>query len=446
VNLPRGWTVATFAEVGRWRGGGTPSKSNPDFWLGGYIPWVSPKDMKSSFVNDSGDHITPSALTNSSTDLIEAGAVLIVTRSGILRHTLPVAMNTVPVAINQDLKAVNPFDGILAEFLRYLLVNFGDDILHECAKSGTTVDSLDFDRLKDRAIQLPPRAEQRRIVTKLDELTARLARARAELDRTILLASNLRAAVLRSYFSGEATQNWPRVMIEEILTEGLIGLVRSKEEQQSTGTPYVRMNHYDLEGRWNVDKLTYVSCTKDEIQRFSLRQGDVLFNTRNSVELVGKVAIWPGGNESFVYNNNLLRMRFREGVFAEFLGRYMMSPPFKEALAQHKSATTSVAAIYQRSLYKLLVPLPSLEQQRDIVLRIEAASARADRLEAEGVRVRVLLDRLESAILARAFKGELVLQDPNDEPASALLDRILAQRASAPKVRQKPRNGSRATA
>jgi type I restriction enzyme S subunit len=277
--------------------------------------------------------------------------------------------------------------------------------------------------LEEHQFPLPPLAEQRRVVAKLDVLADRIARARGELDRTILLASNLRAATLRSVFSGELAQSWRRAAVEEILTEGLIGLVRSKEDQQSTGTPYIRMNHYDLEGRWNDDKLTYVSCSEGELRRFSLREGDVLFNTRNSVELVGKVAIWPGSKGTFVYNNNLLRMRFREGILSQFVGRYMMSPLFQGALAQYKSATTSVAAIYQRSLYKLPVPLPPLEEQHEIVTRIELAFARADRLEAEATRGRALLDRLESSILAKAFRGELVPQDPNDEPASVLLDR-----------------------
>jgi type I restriction enzyme S subunit len=91
------------------------------------------------------------------------------------------------------------------------------------------------------------------------------------------------------------------------------------------------------------------------------------------------------------------------------------------------------------------LPVPSLDEQRATISRINFAFARADRLEAEAARARALLDRLESAILAKAFKGELVPQDPNDEPASVLLDRIRAQRASTPKAKAKSR-GSRMTA
>jgi type I restriction enzyme, S subunit len=83
-----------------------------------------------------------------------------------------------------------------------------------------------------------------------------------------------------------------------------------------------------------------------------------------------------------------------------------------------------------------ILPVPPIDEQFEIIQKIETAFARADRLEAEAARGRALLDRLESSILTKAFKGELVSQDPNDEPASVLLERIRAQRASAPKAKR----------
>ena len=80
------------------------------------------------------------------------------------------------------------------------------------------------------------------------------------------------------------------------------------------------------------------------------------------------------------------------------------------------------------------IPIPPISQQREAIVRLHAAFARADRLEAEAARARALLDRLEAAILARAFRGELVPQDPDDEPASVLLDRIRVERAASPKA------------
>ena len=92
--------------------------------------------------------------------------------------------------------------------------------------------------------------------------------------------------------------------------------------------------------------------------------------------------------------------------------------------------------IYFPEIRALHIALPPIEEQREIVKRLKAGLARADRLEAEAARACALLDRLEAAILAKAFRGELVPQDPNDEPASVLLDRIRAERAAAPKPKR----------
>ncbi len=95
--------------------------------------------------------------------------------------------------------------------------------------------------------------------------------------------------------------------------------------------------------------------------------------------------------------------------------------------------------IYFPAIRALHIALPPVEEQREIIARIEATFARADRLEAEATRARALLDRLESAILANAFRGELVPQDPTEEPASVLLDRIRAQRAATPAPKRQRR-------
>src|SRR5262245_48328999 len=120
--LPQGWVIASLGSLGYWTGGGTPSKSVPRFWTNGTIPWVSAKDMKVAKISGAEDYITEEAIEKSAANRIKPGSVLMVTRSGILRHTFPVAVNDVEVAINQDLKAIVPYEGVdphyLAHFLR----------------------------------------------------------------------------------------------------------------------------------------------------------------------------------------------------------------------------------------------------------------------------------------------------------------------------------------
>lgn len=102
-------------------------------------------------------------------------------------------------------------------------------------------------------------------------------------------------------------EGWVVENLELIVRDGRIGLVRSAKEQkeQSTyqGFPYVRMQHYDLQGNWNFRDLTKVYATSKELDIYELQENDILFNTRNSYELVGKVAIWNFQKSGYLYNN-----------------------------------------------------------------------------------------------------------------------------------------------
>ena len=134
-------------------GGGTPSKSKDEYWNGD-IPWISSKDMKSDMISDSHIRITNLGLDNSSAKLVPMNSVIMVIRSGILKHTLPVAINTVPVTVNQDLKVFIPSASIHYRFLAFLFKMLEKDIL--AGVRAVTADNIEFDTLKNRKIILPP--------------------------------------------------------------------------------------------------------------------------------------------------------------------------------------------------------------------------------------------------------------------------------------------------
>ena len=135
---------------------------NKEYWHNGNHLWVTSKDMKYSHITDSLMKITDKALELMT--IYERGTLLIVTRSGILRHTLPISILESPATVNQDLKAISPYLQELSEYL-YIVIKANEHfILKEYHKDGTTVDSIDFDKFKCLPIPLPPITEQRRIV------------------------------------------------------------------------------------------------------------------------------------------------------------------------------------------------------------------------------------------------------------------------------------------
>ncbi len=192
--IPLGELVIAF-------GGGTPSKHNAAYWDGN-IPWVSPKDMTAIEIIDSEDHITKDAISESSTSLVPRNSVLIVARSGILRRTIPVAINRVPVTINQDLKALVPNSDVIPEYIRWWIKANEAQVLL-CVKGGTTVQSLVWKKVMGLGICVPTVEEQHRVVEHLDRLQSKLDALRRHQSETAAALDALLPAVLERAFRGE---------------------------------------------------------------------------------------------------------------------------------------------------------------------------------------------------------------------------------------------------
>jgi len=349
--------MASLCDLGEWRGGGTPSKLVQDYWNGN-IPWVSPKDMKQNSIFDSADHITENAVDDSATKLIPPDSILCVTRSGILAHTFPVAITMVSVTVNQDIKALTPFEGIDARYLTWVLRAHGRAILQTCSKDGTTVNSIETSRLYAYRVPVAPQREQHRIVSKIEELFSELDNG---IESTKVARDQLqiyRHALLRAAFEGKITAQWRQKNKNKLESADHL-IARIKKEQDADyqaristrnaasdkngGRPrlpkvFAPLTKQELEELpvlpegWIWEKLGWMTCgveygtaakssergkvpvlrmgniqnakfdwsdlvyasDQDEIRKYSLREGDVLFNRTNSPELVGKTAIYRG--------------------------------------------------------------------------------------------------------------------------------------------------------
>ena len=202
-DVPEHWEVRRLKYAISFTGGGTPSKAAATFWSG-HIPWVSPKDMTRAQLNDTADHITNDAVAASATSIVAPGAVLIVVRSGILRRTIPVAINTVPMALNQDMKALRPKDGIAkSEYLLVLIQGNESFLLREWTKHGATVESIEHGFLANSRVPLPPLPEQADIVRFLDRATAKMGAAIDRAGRQIHLLREYHTCLIADVVTGK---------------------------------------------------------------------------------------------------------------------------------------------------------------------------------------------------------------------------------------------------
>ena len=186
TRIKSSYPTAKLLSLSYFRTGGTPSTAHPEYWNGS-ISWVSAKDFKTFRFDDSEDHVTELALAEATTYYVNRPAVLMVSRSGILQHTLPVMVTHKPTTINQDIKAFFPDDRVSVDYLGAFFDVFGSRLLPLVCKSGATVQSLNTEQLMDLSIPLPPLPEQRKIVAELDAAYA--AKRAADEKATKLLAS-----------------------------------------------------------------------------------------------------------------------------------------------------------------------------------------------------------------------------------------------------------------
>ncbi len=248
---------------------------------------------------------------------------------------------------------------------------------------------------------LPPLEEQKRIAGILDAadiLRAKRREALAKLD-------DLLQSTFLDLFGDPVTnpKGWEEKKLEELVSDTKLGLVRSsKEFGWDFEVPYVRMDALSNDGKFLPEKVQNTKASSEEIENYELEEGDLLFNTRNSKELVGKVGIYQGPNGS-VFNNNLMRIRFKEEIKSVVAATQFRFGRVKHELEIRKSGTTNVFAVYWKSLKTLPILVPPLDlQQRfaEIVTSVEEQKAKMRKHLEQ-------LDDLFASLQQRAFRGDL---------------------------------------
>jgi len=311
------------------------------------------------------------------------------------------------------------------------------------AVRGVTRPRIGLRDLAAFSLGLPPLAEQRRIVAKLDALIARTGRARADLDRVPALASRYKSAVLSAALGGELTKDvaatpFPEATVGDVLVSTFYGPRFAKDAYDPEGIPTLRTTDFSEWGRVVTRDPPRVHVSEKEMGKWGLVDGDVLVTRTGSI---GKCAVYEAEMGPALPSAYLIRTRFDlDRILPRFALFVLLSPEGQTQLGSGITAVTQ-PNINAGVIERLRLPLPGMDVQKAVVARVDALFAEIDRLVAEAAAARRLLDRLDQAILAKAFRGELVPQDPADEPASVLLDRIRAERAAAP---AKGRRGRRA--
>jgi len=374
------WPQVPLGELGVWRGGGTPSKTRPDFWEEGTIPWLSPKDMCGQVVRATRDHITPSALDLSPAKLVAAGSVAVVVRSGILERTIPVSLVPFATALNQDMKALSPRPDVDARW-------------------------IEWSRVLNYPLPLPPLDEQRRIVDILEDHLSRLDAAERALNTAAHRLRILKFSTLESLMSTSTDEHGP-----------LRDLVNRIEAGRSFGGS---AGPADLDG-WGIIKvsaMTWGSFRPTENKavpeemvdlRYEIRPGDLLVSRANTSAYVGASVLVGETRPRLLLSDKSLRIVPNDDVDSEWLNMALSTPSTRRQISARATGTKdSMRNISQGALLSLEIPHPPLAVQRAVANTI-TVDVHAFQQAASGVQTALTRSAaLRRALLSAAFSGHL---------------------------------------
>ena len=476
AHLPPGWAWTTLGEVCEIGAGG-PAPQDEDYFAADGMPFVRVQDLgrleaKDVYAFSTRDSLAQSAASDLT--LFPKGTVLF-TKSGMSTLLNQRAILGRDMCVVSHIGTCIPYGDLLSEWVYYWLktVDF-KELTH-----ATTLPSLQLPKVRAISLPVPPVPEQSRIVAKIEELFSQLDAGVEELKKAKAQLKRYRQSVLKAAFEGKLTEEWrkrratshePLETAQELLArireerkkalgakykdpppldtselpelpEGWVwarldsiaaikgGITKDAKRQVPGGhmVPYLRVANVQR-GYLDLVEVTEILASGEEMADLGLRRGDVLFTEGGDRDKLGRGWVWQEEIPLCIHQNHVFRARLYvadvQPKYVSWYGNIMGRGYFMGAGKQ----TTNLASINMTKLSGLPVAIPPSAEQAEIVSEIELRLSVTD---AEDKAVEAALRqaaRLRQSILKRAFEGRLVPQDPTDEPADRLLERIREER------------------
>jgi type I restriction enzyme, S subunit len=489
--LPQSWAWSRMGEVASVIGGGTPRTDDPSNYEGGEIAWITPADLSGythKYIQRGARNITQRGLENSGARTMPAGTVLFSSRAPI--GYVAIAAN--PLSTNQGFKSFVLPEDLSPDYIYYYLQR-AKEIARGLA-SGTTFLEISGAKATIIPVPIAPRPEQDRIVAEIEKQFTRLDDAVAALKRVQANLKRYRASVLKAACEGrlvpteaelarkenrdyepasellkrilaERRAKWEAAQLQKMIAAGKLptndewksrykepqppkaisaelpeGWLWASVEQISTkvtdgvhkkpnyvesGVPFVTVKNLTAGPGISFDNLNYVTKTDHEefVKRANPEAGDILISKDGTLGVVR--AIRTAKVFSIFVSVAMIKPAFCE--LTDYLEFALCCPQVQIQMVPKGSG---LQHIHLEDLREDCVPLPPLEEQQRIVDACSRQISVIDALEAEVEKRYVHAAALRRSILRAAFSGQLVPQDPNDEPASVLLERVRAERAA----------------
>lgn len=439
-DIPKDWKLIPIKHLSQFSGGGTPSKDNPEYWNGD-IPWVSPKDMKTSRIVSTIDNVTEKAVRNSSTNLLNKGALLLVVRSGILQHSIPVAINDVPVTLNQDMKAIRFNRKFNAKYAMYLIAGSQTALLLEWRKQGATVESIDQEYLANTMFPVPGLNEQDKIIKFLDYETAKIDALIEKQKQFIQLLKEKRQAIISHTITkglnpnaqmrdsgvewlGDVPKHWDIRSIAHAsskITNGYVGPTRDILVDE--GVSYVQATHIK-NGRVNFDGAYFVRQNwSDAHSKSILREGDVLIVQTGAG--TGDIGLVSKMEEGFNCHALIIVQPVIDVISGDYLSMVLQSHYGYSTLYSIRTGGMHPHLNCGEVQY-IKLPVPPKEEQKKITSYISEQLRKFDLLVNKQLNAISLMQERRTALISAVVTGKIDVRDWADPRASLTYKEVAA--------------------
>lgn len=478
TGLPEGWAAATLEDVAIWGSGGTPNRNRADYF-GGSIPWIKTGELGEKYVHSSEETLTDLGLASSSAKVFPRGSVAIAMYGATIGK---LSIWGIDAATNQACAVAQPkLEAISTLFLYYFLQSEKRDLV--AAGKGGAQPNISQGLIREWSLPLPPLPEQHRIVAKIEELFSELDAGTASLTRARAQLKIYRQALLKAAFEGKLTAPWRAANPDKLESpETLLSRIRKERDTRFAAALddwQAALSEWRAGGEVGrkpgkpsrPDPLSELATGNAELDGWPIFELRDLISVSSgqgltSSEMNGGRHPVYGGNgitgfhdQWFLKEPNLIigRVGAKCGVthitqeFAWVTDNALIVTPLVDSFDQRfflyrleymnlnaLGSSTGQPVISGSKIYGQEIALPTLNEQSAVADIIEALDSGCAKLSDEITSALTRITALRQSILKKAFSGQLVAQDPADEPASALLARLAQAPAPKPRRKTKP--------